>query len=403
MVNRRVVIVDCVHDYPNKGEQDAKAIFNAKDRIWQSRMDELSSLYDQSIEYAGSFDGLFYDSVTEKFPVEHVPAEKSRFLLSSERMTLSLFQSLMKRNTIGAKSEILLSTGTPQTDSLSKSALFSVKPSDMEHAITLLDPLSYNKYALMNRPGAAIEMISEASTSGVASLYSAYRKIKNGDYDVAISGGASAITFPVPFDLSQFGSGPDRWIEPFEEGASGHYFSEGGAAFLLKERQQALDDGDVILAEVMDITSGTMGNAVVNRNSLKKLITKSLQQAGVSDEADIFLELYGRGNEIDDTAEISCLRNLLKKYVNLQGGFLKKDIQYVVGYYGLMGLCGLLEAKQEQRPMMGSEIQQPNKFIGTIENGQWAKQYHEHQLLSIVMYNMYGNSYNLLVKVGDAR
>ncbi|WP_442603179.1 beta-ketoacyl synthase N-terminal-like domain-containing protein [Paenibacillus sp. KN14-4R] len=404
MDNRSVVIVDCMYDYPNKEGQCAKEILSLKDQIWESRLRELSSQYDQKFEYVGSFDGLFYRSIEEKFKVEHIPIEKSRFLLSSERITLSFFQTLIARNRIGAKSDLLLSTGSAQTDFLSKSALMSnIKPADVEHAISLIDPLSYNRFVQVNRPTAAIEMISEASTSGMGSLYSAYRKIKNGDFNIALSGGACAMTFPVPFELSHFGVGSDRWIRPFEDMAAGHYFSEGGAAFLLKERQQALEDGDVILAEIKDISSGTMGNAVVNRNAIKKLVTKSIDQAGVDEEADIFLELYGRGNEIDDTAEISCLKNLRKKYNKLRGGFLKENVQYVVGYYGLMGLCRLLEAKKENRTIVGRKIQQPNKFIGIMKEEQWATEISDQQLLSILTYNMYGNSYNLLVKAGDTQ
>ncbi|MBH5320084.1 hypothetical protein I6N90_19970 [Paenibacillus sp. GSMTC-2017] len=391
-----VVIVDCRYDLPASNADAAKKLFYNKRAIWENRLLELSRHFNTNMEGIESFDGLFYPSVTEKFELESVEANKARFLLSSERMTLSLFQSLVDAHLIGTKSNLLVSVGSPQTDQLSKSMYLGLEPENFMTAMEFLDPLAYLKQ-LKTGKSPAIEMISEASTSGIGSLFSSYNRIKQGQFDTAVCGGSCAATSPFPYELSPFGVGNDRFTEPFEQGASGHYYSEGGAAFLLKDKEQALLDGDTILAEIRHIGVGTMRSAVVNRNAVKKLIVASLNEAGVHTDEHIFLDLYGRGNEIDDTAEFSCLRNVHKAYPNLKGGFLKEDVQYVVGYYGLMGLCRLLEAKRDGTVIQGRYVERPNHYIGSIDEEVWAANSNDYHLFSFPIYSMHGNMYHLLI------
>ncbi|WP_310829847.1 beta-ketoacyl synthase N-terminal-like domain-containing protein [Paenibacillus pedocola] len=398
MNERRVVIVDFIYDYPGRESGSTEELMGRKNAIWQSRVRELERTYNQEPGEAASFDGVFYPSVEEHFKLEHISGPDSRFLLSSERITLSLLQTLADRNVLGPKSNLLVSIGTAQTDSLSKFALMRVEGEAFGHAVKLIDPLGYLKLLQLGRPP-AVELISEASTSGISSMYSAYAKIRKGEFDIALTGGSSAVTFPVPYELSQFGIGAERYTEPFEDGASGRYFSEGGAAFLLKERELALSDGDTILAEIKDISAGTMGNPVVNRTAVKKLVSRSLENAGVDPEADVFLELYGRGNEIDDTAEFSCLKTLQKTYRNLKGGFLKEGVHYIVGYYGLIGACRLLDSQRMQTLLQSREVASPNAFIGRISGEQWSISPGDYRLYSAVSYSMHGNCYNLLLQL----
>lgn len=400
MDDRRVVIVDYIYDYPNRDSGSAEELISRKNEIWAQRVHELERNYNQEPVEAASFAGVFYPSVEEHFKLEHLSPEDSRFLLSSERITLSLFQTLADRNVLNPKSNLLVSIGTAQTDSLSKFALMGVEAEALAHAVKLIDPLGYLKLLQLGRPP-AVELISEASTSGIGSMYSAYAKIRKGEFDVALSGGSSAVTFPVPFELSHFGAGAERFTEPFEEGASGRYFSEGGVAFLLKERELALADGDSILAEIKDISAGTMGNPVVNKIAVKKLVSRSLENAGIDPSAELFLELYGRGNEIDDTAEFSCLKTLQKSYRNLKGGFLKEGVHYIVGYYALTGVCRLLDSRVTQTVLQGREVAKPNAFIGTIGGEQWSTRPGDYNLFSAVSYSMHGNCYNLLLQLGE--
>ncbi|MHC5269010.1 beta-ketoacyl synthase N-terminal-like domain-containing protein [Enterococcus sp. LJL98] len=394
---REVVIVDCIYDIPNKtslGNATVKTTIKDNKDILKGRLKEMEKLQETEITFNDSFHGVFYESIDERFPLESISLDKKRYLISSEKITLSLLNSLLKRNHIDQKKGFLLTLGSANTDSLSKYQLIERNGETLAQNFELADPLGYLK--LLDYQGTfAVESISEASTSGIASLYNAYIKIKEGAFDTAIVGGASAVTFPVPFEFSQFGVGDERFIEPFEEDAKGRYFSEGGAAFLLKEKQQAEKDGDQILAEIKDISSGTMGNVVVNRRAVKKMLERSFSKAAVASNDNIVVELYGRGNEVDDAAEFSLVKNLKKTYSNLKGGFFKEDIHYVVGYYSLLGLCRMLDAEDEKS---GRLIKEPNRLIGQVDETLWTDQFDEAALISILAYSMYGNMFNLLIK-----
>ncbi|EAD7632591.1 hypothetical protein AB290_11750 [Listeria monocytogenes] len=403
--DREVVIVDCIYDIPNKaslGNAAVKTIINENKDILKGRLNEMEKLQETEITFNESFHGVFYETIDERFPLENISLDKKKYLISSEKITLSLLNSLLKRNDIDQKIDqkkgFLLTLGSANTDSLSKYQLIECNGETLDQNFELADPLGYLK--LLDYQGAfAVESISEASTSGIASLYNAYIKIKEGAFDTAVVGGASAVTFPVPFEFSQFGIGDERFVEPFEEDTKGRYFSEGGAVFLLKEKQQAEKDGDQILAEIKDISSGTMGNVVVNRRAVKKMVERSFSKAGVASDANIVVELYGRGNEVDDAAEFSLVKNLKKTYSNLKGGFFKEDIHYVVGYYSLLGLCRMLDTENKKN---GKLIKEPNHLIGQVDEALWTDQFEEANLISILAYSMYGNMFNLLIERGSA-
>lgn len=394
---REVVIVDYIYDIPNKTSSEkttVKTIINDNKDLLKRRRNEMEKLQEAEITFIDSFNGVFYESIDKHFPLVNIPVDKKRYLISSEKITLSLLNTLLGRNHIDKKKGVLLTIGSANTDSMSKYQLLQLNGETLAQNFELADPLGYLKL-LEYHGNFAVEYISEASTSGIASLYNAYIKIKEGAFDTAVIGGASAITFPVPFEFSQFGIGNERFIEPFEEHAQGRYFSEGGAVFLLKEKHQAERDGDTILAEIKDISSGIMGNAVVNRTAVKKMVERSFSKASVDLKTNIVVELYGRGNGVDDAAEFSLLKNLKKTYSNLKGGFFKKDIHYVVGYYSLLGLCRMLEMKNKKN---GSIIKKPNHLIGKIGDGLWTDSLGEAVLISILAYSMYGNMFNLLIK-----
>lgn len=398
--DREVVIVDCIYDIPNKaslGNVAVKTIINENKDILKGRLHEMEKLQKTAITFNESFHGVFYEAIDERFPLENISLDKKKYLISSEKITLFLLNSLLKRNDIDQKKGFLLTLGSANTDSLSKYQLIERNGETLAQNFELADPLGYLK--LLDYQGTfAVESISEASTSGIASLYNAYIKIKEGAFDTAVVGGASAVTFPVPFEFSQFGVGDERFVEPFEKEAKGRYFSEGGAVFLLKEKQQAEKDGDRILAEIKDISSGTMGNVVVNRRAVKKMVERSFSKAAVASDANIVVELYGRGNEVDDAAEFSLVKNLKKTYSNLKGGFFKEDIHYVVGYYSLLGLCRMLDTENKKN---GKLIKDPNYLIGQVDEALWTDQLEEADLISILAYSMYGNMFNLLIKRGN--
>ncbi|SFC55699.1 Beta-ketoacyl synthase, N-terminal domain [Bacillus sp. OV322] len=404
MDNRRVVIVDYVYDFPNKGESsnhDIEQWIEDKDKILKKRMDEMERIHHQKFEeYGHSFDGVFYPSIDEVFMLDHIPDGKKQLLLSSEKITLSLFQRLLDRNEFHPKSQLLLTVGTANTDSHAKSTLMNIHAAELQDSFDLADPLGYLKLLKVNH-SYALQSVSEASTSGIGAMHHAYLKIKSGDIDCAITGGSSAITFPVPYELSHFGRGKERFIGPFEQDASGHFFSEGGAAFLIKERQQALQDGDRILGEITDISFGPMGNAIMNRQAVKNIVLRSFERAGLNEQSEVFLELYGRGNEIDDSAEFSCLRNIKKKFPHVKGGYLKEKIGYVIGYYGFMGLCRLLDSKKRGISLQGSQIHEPNKLITAADEEIWTRDAGKYDAISSLFYSMHGNSYNLLMKFKD--
>jgi 3-oxoacyl-[acyl-carrier-protein] synthase II len=98
---------------------------------------------------------------------------------------------------------------------------------------------------------------TSACASGSHAIGEAYRMIRFGYLDAAITGGAeAAITalgvggFAAMRALSTRNDEPHRASRPFDQERDGFVIAEGSAALILEERQFAIDRGATILAEI---------------------------------------------------------------------------------------------------------------------------------------------------------
>ena len=98
---------------------------------------------------------------------------------------------------------------------------------------------------------------TSACASGSHAIGEAYRMIRFGYLDAAITGGAeAAITrlgvggFAAMRALSTRNDEPARASRPFDRDRDGFVIAEGAAALILEERQSAIDRGATILAEI---------------------------------------------------------------------------------------------------------------------------------------------------------
>jgi len=201
-------------------------------------------------------------------------------------------------------------------------------------------------YAL-NLTGPAVSVHSACSTSLLA-IAQAVENIRMGNCTTAIAGAAS-ITTPIRSGhLYEAGAmlSKEAHCKPFDDEASGTIFSDGVAAVVLKNKEQAIIDGDIIYAVIAGVginndggnkSSFSAPSATGQAIAIKNAITDAAIKA-----SDIhFIEAHGTATPIGDPIEIEGLKLAFgqqEKQAYCGIGSIKSNFGHLTATAGIAGL-----------------------------------------------------------------
>lgn len=163
-----------------------------------------------------------------------------------------------------------------------------------------------------------------ACASGTAAIGHAYRAIRAGQVDFALTGGCEYISenyggmfygFDVAKTLVRDCAMPDKANRPFDKKRSGFLYSEGGAAILvLEEYDHARSRGASIVAEVMGYAETfdaySMLSNATDGTQIERMILESVQDAGIDAHEIDYLNAHGTGTETNDLIEVEVIRRV---------------------------------------------------------------------------------------------
>jgi phthiocerol/phenolphthiocerol synthesis type-I polyketide synthase E len=161
--------------------------------------------------------------------------------------------------------------------------------------------------------GPAVTVQTACSTSLVA-VHLACQSLLNAECDMALAGGVSIILPQKAGYFYQPGGifSPDGHCRPFDANGQGTVFSNGAGVVVLKRLEDALVEGDNILAVIK-------GSAINNDGSFKNgytapsiegqaaVIAEAQAVAGVAAESIGYVEAHGTGTPLGDPVEFAAL------------------------------------------------------------------------------------------------
>lgn len=163
--------------------------------------------------------------------------------------------------------------------------------------------------------GPAITVQSACSTSLLA-IAQAVQSIRLGQCEMALAGGA-AIALPVNSGyLYNDGAmlSNDGHCRPFDADAQGTVFSDGAGVVLLKNRERAEKDGDMIYALIKGVGINNDGGVKgsFTAPSVKGqigAISMAINDAGIDPSTVSYIETHGTATPLGDPIEIEALRS----------------------------------------------------------------------------------------------
>ncbi|MBB5781614.1 type I polyketide synthase [Nonomuraea jabiensis] len=181
---------------------------------------------------------------------------------------------------------------------------------------TVADYLPLQVAYRLGLTGPAIALTTTCSTSLVA-VHVAAQALLNGECDTALAGGVS-LTIPqghgylhVPDAMFS----ADGRVRPFSAEGSGIVFSQGVGAVVLRRLDDALADGDEVLAVLLGSAvnndgAGKVGFTAPSVRGQASVIAEALSVAGLGPREIGYVEAHGTATRLGDAVEVAALRKV---------------------------------------------------------------------------------------------
>ncbi len=218
--------------------------------------------------------------------------------------------------------------------------------------LALLNGLTGNASGLIAQEygihGPAITFSNGCVSSSYAVGYG-FKKIQNGELEIAISGGAEASVskeiiglFSKANLLSTNNENPGDACKPFDKNRDGFVLGEGGAFLVLEELEHALNRNVSIYAELIGFGESTDAyhgstpepQGVYYANAMNS----ALFDAGIGPEEIDYINVHGTATKLNDPSESQAIKSIFNSYSDILPVSSTKQI---IGH--LLGACGSLE------------------------------------------------------------
>jgi 3-oxoacyl-[acyl-carrier-protein] synthase II len=200
--------------------------------------------------------------------------------------------------------------------------------------------------------------VDTACSSSLVTVHLACQSLRNRDSDLALAGGVNHILSPettINFSQARMLS-PDGRCKAFDASANGYVRSEGCGIVVLKRLEDAIADGNNILAVIrgsaINQDGRTSGLTVPNGFSQQALLRRALSNAGVEPSQVSYVEAHGTGTALGDPIEVGALGAVFSKGHSkdnpLMIGSVKTNIGHAEGAAGIAGLIKVVLGLQHQ-------------------------------------------------------
>jgi malonyl CoA-acyl carrier protein transacylase len=225
---------------------------------------------------------------------------------------------------------------------------------------------------LLNLRGPSMA-IDTACSSSLVTVHLASQSLRNRESHLCIVGGVNLMLSPEPTitcSQSQMMSADGR-CKTFDASADGFVRGEGCGIIILKRLEDALRDGDNVLALVrgsavnQDGTSN--GLTAPNGPSQQAIVRQALEQAGVTPAQISYVEAHGTGTSLGDPIEVKSLKAVLTENRSPEQpcwiGSVKTNIGHTEGAAGIAGLIKVVLQMQHGHLAPHLHLKQLNPYI----------------------------------------
>ena len=259
--------------------------------------------------------------------------------------------------------------------------------------------------------------VDTACSSSLVSTHLACTALRQGECDLAVSGGVSLMLNPglhAEFDLLN-GMSPDGRCRAFSADSQGTGWAEGSAAVILKRVSDAKRDGDTIHAVIRATAVNHDGRSATlttpRQSAQSRLIRKALSSAQLQPTDIDYIEAHGTGTRLGDPIEASALAEVFatgsrKRKDLLHIGSVKSNIGHTQATAGLAGLLKVVLSMRNNKLPKSLHIAQPTpavdweqaNMLPVLEASPWLPQQQRQRRAGVSAFGIGGTNAHVIIE-----
>ncbi|MBE6726892.1 MAG: beta-ketoacyl-[acyl-carrier-protein] synthase II [Ruminococcaceae bacterium] len=160
--------------------------------------------------------------------------------------------------------------------------------------------------------------ITTACATGTGAIGEAYRAIRHGYCEAAVTGGAEATIHPLAVAGFQnmtalsLSADPMRASIPFDKERAGFVMGEGAGALVLESYEHAVSRGAEIFAEVVGYGSTCDAHHITapdpEAEASGRAFSQALKEAGYTADDVVYINAHGTGTPLNDVTETNAIK-----------------------------------------------------------------------------------------------
>lgn len=215
--------------------------------------------------------------------------------------------------------------------------------------------------------------VDTACSSSLVSTHQAVRALRDGEADLAIAGGVNILASP--FVSTAFGElgvfSPTGKIHAFSDDADGFVRSDGAGVLVLKRVDDAIADGDNILAVIKGSAVNSDGHSngltAPNPDAQVDVLQRAYIDAGISPTDVDYVEAHGTGTILGDPIEATAIGAVLgqgrEAYNPTLLGSAKTNFGHTESAAGAAGLIKTVLAIKNDTLPPSLNFAGPNRYV----------------------------------------
>jgi acyl transferase domain-containing protein len=219
--------------------------------------------------------------------------------------------------------------------------------------------------------------LDTACSSSLVAVHLACQSLQMLESNLCLVGGVNLILSPettVVFSQARM-MAPDSRCKTFDASADGYVRSEGCGVVILKRLEDAIKDGDRVLAVIRGsaVNQDGLSNGLTAPNgpAQQSVIRQALENAQVEPAQISYIEAHGTGTELGDPIEVKSLKAVLGEGRSLDQtcwlGSVKTNIGHLEAAAGIAGLIKVVLCLQHQEIPPNLHFKTLNPYISLAE------------------------------------